>query len=402
MLGGCMLAASGCTGDTGTKPENEEPITLTYMVPGYGSNSYAGYEQFMKIEEEHPDIHFEVQVYSEEQYYATLKTRLATGCGTDLFFVQPEYGGANGVASLAQAGYLEPVDDIDVVRENREKLDDSYFLSYEDHIYSVSIGTMGLGVVYNKAVFADCNLELPTNWKEFLECCEIMKKQNIQPIAVSGKDANTLQYGVYQIAANRIYRRNPDFNEELREGTAHFTDAGTWDEVLKMFTGLYEEGYLGENSMENASADAIDIVSAKKAGMMFAGTGEAKNYMKAEEELGFFLLPAQEKNETPLVCRGEIGGISIYADSAHKEKCKELLNDVYEEEIKDKTTQLEEFSALFPDIKGLTGNTYVPLCNQGWNNTVEHVLETKLGEYLSGGDITIREITEAMQKELEK
>lgn len=398
-----MLAVSGCAEDTGTGSENKEQITLTYMVPGYGSNSYAGHDQLKKIEEKNPNIHFEVQVYSEEQYYAALKTRLATGRGTDLFFVQPEYGGANGVASLAKAGYLEPIEKLEVIKKNQGKLDDSYFLSCEGHVYSVSIGTMGLGVIYNKEVFADYNLELPMNWEEFLECCEVLKKQNIQPVVMSGKDANTLQYGIYQIAANRVYRRNPDFNERLREGKVHFTDTSSWDETLKMFTGLYDKGYLGENIMENASADAFDILLAEDAGMMFTGTGEAKRYMNAEENLGFFVLPAQKEDEIPIICKGEIGGISIYTKSKYKEQCKESLNDVYAEEIEDKTEQMEEFSSAFPDITGLAdGNLYVPLCNQGWNNTVEHVLETMLGEYLSGGNVTVGEITEAMQKELEK
>lgn len=42
------------------------------------------------------------------------------------------------------------------------------------------------------------------------------------------------------------------------------------------------------------------------------------------------------------------------------------------------------------------------LCNQGWNNNVEHVMEGMVGEYLSGHPLQMEEITTAMEKELRK
>ena len=42
------------------------------------------------------------------------------------------------------------------------------------------------------------------------------------------------------------------------------------------------------------------------------------------------------------------------------------------------------------------------LCNQGWYNEVEVVMEEKLQEYLMGGKIQISDIARAMQEELER
>ena len=45
---------------------------------------------------------------------------------------------------------------------------------------------------------------------------------------------------------------------------------------------------------------------------------------------------------------------------------------------------------------------YYQLCNQGWRNEVEIVMEKKLMEYVLGGNLTIADITRAMQRELER
>lgn len=395
------LFVTGCTAKV---PENTttEYTTITYMVPGYGGSSYAGKDQIQKIEEEHPEIRFDVQIYSEDQYYASLKTMLATGRGTDLLFVQPEYAGSNGVAALAEAGYLEPVEELEIIKNAKETKDDSYFLTYGPHTYSVSIGSMGLGILYNKGLFQKLGLSVPKTWGEFLDCCAVFYKANIQPLMMSGKDANTLQYGIYQIAADVIYRETPEFDEKLRDGEVHFTDKGTWDEVFKKFLGLYDKGYMGNKIMELGYSEASEKFWKNGAAMMFAGTGEADHYVQTDE-FGFFLLPAEKEKDASICCLGEIGGISLYSGSDKKEVCKELLNGIYATQIEGKAKSDKNINNLFPEIKEAKENgNVVTLCNQGWNNNVEHVMEGMLGEYLSGHPLQMEEITTAMEKELRK
>ena len=395
------LVLTGCTSKV-QEDTTKKYTTITYMVPGYGSNSYAGKEQIEQIEEEHPEIKFDIRIYSEDQYYASLKTMLATGRGTDLFFVQPEYAGSNGVAALAQAGYLEPVEKLAAIKNAKETKDDSYFLSNGPHIYSVSIRSMGLGVIYNKGLFQKYGVSVPETWQEFLDCCEIFYQANVQPLMMSGKDANTLQYGIYEIAADQIYRKNPDFDEQLRDGEVHFTDKGTWDEVLKRFLNLYDRGYMGDEVMELGYSEASENFRNNGAAMMFAGTGEADSYVQMDE-FGFFLLPVEKEDEPELCCMGEVGGISLYSGSDKKELCEELLNDIYTAQIESKAESDKHINDLFPEIRQAkeSGNV-VTLCNQGWNNNVEHIMEGMLGEYLSGHPLQIEEITTAMEKELRK
>ena len=64
-----------------------------------------------------PDIEITVEAYPEEQYYTLLNTKLSMGEGPDFFDIQPNLAGPNAVQKLAPAGYLEPLDDLELVQK---------------------------------------------------------------------------------------------------------------------------------------------------------------------------------------------------------------------------------------------------------------------------------------------
>ena len=130
---------------------------------------------------------------------------------------------------LGRAGYLEPLYD---VPEGYPEDNPGHLLISEGKVYGKSSIRMMLGLGYNKELFEQYHLDVPACWEDFTDCCRKLKESGVRPLVVGGKDATVLQYGVYQIAANRLYPDHPEYDKELREGEAKFTDPGTWDEVL--------------------------------------------------------------------------------------------------------------------------------------------------------------------------
>lgn len=395
-----LCAVTGCGRVKEVKKEDK--IILTYMAPSYGNHSFVGKESIDKINETYPDIEIQPVIYSEEQYYTVLKTRLATGKGPDLFFVQPEYAGPNGVSSLAESGYLAPVTDLESIKN----ADDTKcaLIRHQDQVYSVSVGKMALGVLYNKTVFEESGLTVPGCWEEFIECCETLKEKGIQPMTLGGKARNTYQYGLYQIAANQIYPQEPDYDKELREGTKKFTDKGTWDKVLTIYTGLYREGYMDPESMELTANEARQKLEDREAAMLFVSSGEARNLVTSGaengDEYGMMPLPANNRGEKTYWSIGETGGVGVYAGSAYPEECKKILENEFWKELLNPEPQEDRF---WEEIdRAYEAGNYFYLCNQGWNNEVEIVMEKKLAEYITGSRIQIRDITRAMQAELER
>ena len=159
------------------------------------------------------------------------------GEGPDFFDIQPNLAGPNAVQKLAPAGYLEPLDDLELVQkapaENKEPV------SCNGHVYSLTHVTMTLCTYYNKQIFQELNLSIPQNWPEFLQVCEKIKQASITPIISGNKDSYSLQFGLYQIAANQVYANNPLFNQQLKDGITAFTAKDTWDKTIDQYLLLY-------------------------------------------------------------------------------------------------------------------------------------------------------------------
>lgn len=409
LLAGCSAGADPEGAETNVKGSSApgtslvpEKTVLTYMVPGYGDDSYLGRRVVERINEAFPDVEIQLEKYAEDQYYTVLNTRLATGKGPDLFFIQPEYAGANGLDSLVEAGYLAPVTDLVCIRnadETRYSL-----LRRNGQVYSVSVGKMAVGLLYNKTLFEENGLTFPKCWEDFLACCESLKGKGIQPITLGAAEKNGYQLGLYQIAANQLYTKDTDYDQKLREGTRKFTDEDGWNKVLRMYTDLYDRQYMDPQSIHLTGRETEEMLLNREVAMIFTGSMQAEGFLmdgeKRADEFLFTTLPANERGEPTYWSMGEVGGIGMYAGTKYPEACKTVLEEFWSYLLESDGPGNEDFSGEAQEA--YDSGRYFHLCNHGWYNEVEVVMEKKLQEYFAGGEMQIEDITAAMQQELER
>ena len=157
-----VTALTGCkssTSDTGAQPDTssdgvvtKDNITITMMYSGTVAENDFETEVLPKlVHEAFPNITLEVTKLPDDQYYTSLKTKLASGECPDIILVQPKYAGANSVIGLAKAGYLEPVTDLKVMDKIGKAGTESF--TYNNEIYAVPSGVTILGTYYNKDMF---------------------------------------------------------------------------------------------------------------------------------------------------------------------------------------------------------------------------------------------------------
>lgn len=242
------------------------------MVSGVASDNDFETEQLPKlVKEKWPNVTLEVTKLPDDNYYTSLKTKLASGECPDIILTQPMYAGQNSCYALAEAGYLASLNDLDNVQGREDALSS---VTYDGDIVTDTSSVAILGTYYNKELFAQAGIESePQTWDEFLEDCKKLKDAGIQPIVMGDKDQYVLQFGLYQLAADEIYSKNPDFDTQLRDGDASFTDEGTWDKVLEMYKTLYDEGYIdASKSLGYGASQAIQDFIDGKAAMTFDGS----------------------------------------------------------------------------------------------------------------------------------
>ncbi|HIT91294.1 MAG TPA: extracellular solute-binding protein [Candidatus Merdenecus merdavium] len=416
LLTGCTSEKEPASGEEKTA-ENGDEITITYMCSGVKAAEGEDFESETLprlVKEKYPNVNLEVTKLPDDQYYTALKTKLATGEAPDMFLVQPRYAGVNATFTLAEAGYLEDISDLNAV-ENVGSGVESF--RYEGKIYGIPGGVTYLGTYYNKDVFEENNISVPTNWQEFLEACETLKNAGIQPIVMGDKDMYVMQFGLYQLAANLVYPEDPEFDEGLRDGTKKFTDEGTWDLVLERYYELYEKGYVQSGSLGLGVSQAQQKFIDGEAAMIFDGTFNRKA-VEAEGatsfERGYFPLPGNDEGKQLYTAGAPGGGPAIYSGSKNTDICKEIIelwfdgeSDLYKAYESNgrfiSTNEGAEVDPMYADFMKLynEGNSFY-WCNQAWPAGTETEMETLFGELIGGAGTTIPDITSGMQNKLEE
>lgn len=398
--------------------ENDDDITITMMVSGTEYDNDFETQQLPElVKAKWSNVTLEVTKLPDDNYYTSLKTKLASGECPDIILVQPMYAGSNSCYSLAEAGYLAPLDDLTCTTLNG----DNSGMTYDGHIYGISGGVAILGTYYNKSIFEECGITAePTTWDEFLTDCQKIKDAGYQPIVMGDKDQYVLQFGLYQLAANEIYSKNASYDDQLRTGKTNFTDEGTWDHVLEMYGELYDKGYIDASQTLGLSASqAITQFIDGKAAMTFDGSFNAAALLAdgaaGDFERGYFPLPGDTGTVCTATCLS--AGEAIYAKSEYVDECKEIIDywmdgksDVWKAycstgrnivtygEGADSTPNYDLFKP-FVDLMQ-DGKAY-HWSNQAWPAGTETTMEEMFSEMVGGQGTTVTDITQGMQDKFE-
>lgn len=431
MLAGCSSSGDGGKTEDPDSSSTEEgynkqaledagDITLTMMVSGVETdNDFETQVLPEMVKEKWPNVTLEVTKLPDDNYYTALKTKLAAGECPDIILVQPMWAGSNACYSLAEAGYLADLSDMECLNQ----IEDIAGMTYNDKVYGISTSVSILGTYYNKDIFAECGItEEPKTWDEFLDACEKIKQAGHQPIVMGDKDQYVMQFGLYQLACNEIYSENPDYDEQLRSGDAKFTDEGTWDHVLEMYKELYDKGYIdAEKSLGTGATQAIQSFIDGEAAMTFDGAfnvtallaeGAAGNF-----ERGFFPLPGDQDDGNLYTATCLAAGYAISAESDYVDECKELLDYLYDGQSEmwdafvasgryivtygEGSDNIPNYELFKPFIDLMNEGKAFHWCNQAWPAGTETTMENMFSEMIGGQGTTVDDITQGMQDKFE-
>lgn len=267
---------------------------LTVMCVGTDADNYvdaynAIAEQFSADNEY--GVSVKIDFYENEQYKTKLTTLMASNAVPDIFFTW-------------ELSYLEPfvaggkVADITSYLEEDPEWKDSFsdgtldLLSYDGKNYGVPTQKSLCVMFYNKAIFEENGVEVPTTFDEFLNVCETLKANGVTPMALCGTDAWIPAQFVQQIAGgmagDQLFRSICD-GEEAWNNETHVKAA---EEVKKMAdAGWFQDGYIGMGPEESTA-----LFEAGGTAMYFQGAWDAGRIMESSvgEDAGAFCLPAYD------------------------------------------------------------------------------------------------------------
>jgi raffinose/stachyose/melibiose transport system substrate-binding protein len=279
-------------------PSTEDPAfapgtTLTYIA---SQNWILDSEiELAKQFEAETGVHIDFQIIPSDQYFNVLETKLeAGGEGIDIF------GGQSGKTDIQLQCDVEknavPVTDEEwVKRMNPLSVEQ---ISLDGVTYGLTIwDTIGGSwvVVYNKKMFTDNGISVPTTYAEFAAACQTLQDAGINPIYEPFADG--WHHVLWFLEMGPVYEAaTPGLADALNANEATFAGNPTMTTALTQLKEMYDNGYFGEDALSNEFANTEAVMAEGQYAMTVNRFGLPSQINKAypdvaEDNFGFFVIP---------------------------------------------------------------------------------------------------------------
>ncbi len=268
----------------------EEAITLTYLVDDGETDqllAHAFADGYMAL---HPNVTIEIENRpGGGDGDNIVKTRLATGDMTDVFFYN--------AGSLLQA--LQPAKTlVDLTNEPyMDTIDDAFkqTVAQDGKIYGVpNQSAMGGGILYNKKIYEELGLSVPKSWAEFAANNEKIKEAGIAPVIAAYGDTWTSQLFVLADYYN-VQAANPNFAADYTANKAKYATTPAAMAGFAYIQEGYEKGWYQQDYATTKFEEGIkllaDGVGAHYPMLSFALPTIATNWPDKVNDIGFFAQP---------------------------------------------------------------------------------------------------------------
>ncbi|BBI35733.1 ABC transporter substrate-binding protein [Cohnella abietis] len=323
-LAGCGSKTSSTENDpkqeaasTTTATDKEEPVTLKFLhfVP----YSKAALDKF---HEKYPYITIQFEQVDTVNYATVLKSRLAAKADVDiigLHATQEELGWAaqnNSLIDLSGAPYLDNIMPAAVQAG-----------TVDGKVYAFAQGTYAIGVWYNKGIFEQAKVEIPTNWTDFLAAAEKIKQTGVAPLVISGKDTWTTSY--YTMPQwIELETEQSALITKLKTGEAKWTDP-EFTNAYKQVEELVNKGYFlnGKGAVGITYDQAVLALQQGKAAMWIMGSWAIDKFEADFKDInvGVFPYPTNDASKQTVVPQVSDALLSGIAWSKHQDAVKKFI-----------------------------------------------------------------------------
>lgn len=347
-----MMAVMLTMSMLGTTPvmagEGEEKVTLTIEMSQdmkAQNNEAVNEEIYAAFEEKYPNIEVEEILVPDAQYKNVVSTKISAGEPSDIIICnrlngQTDYNAKENMLDLSDMEFVSRMKDPSIVTD-----DDGVIRCYQPK-YS----NEGSCIVYNKTLFDQFGLEIPQTWDAFLDVCQKLQDNGIQPLYSPYKEVWTFQIitsGTFgQLEAYKI----PGTAEAINSGEKKWSEVPEFQEILERAMVLVEKGYFGDSYLSDDWVSAPSKMTSGAYGMMVAFNTTLPDLEGTEYEFGFFPMPFVDDIELSMAQPQASGCMFIPKDAAHIDAAKKYIDFVSTPEV---GAISEKVSPYIPTVEGV-------------------------------------------------
>lgn len=343
VLAASALALSACA-PSASSGGSSAADDVTLKVWSWRTEDVEAYNRIFDVfEEQNPGITVEFEAFQNTEYNQILTTGLAGSDGPDVPMVRA-YG---QLQPNIEAGQLEPIDgEVEGLDEIAPSVLAGAKGKEDGNTYAVPLATQTLQMFYNKAVFEELGLEVPTTWDEFIDVNESLLEAGVTPMALGAKDDWILPI-FHDIVGSARYGGS-EFEERVLSGETDFNDPD-YVASLQLITEL--EKYLTPDVVGVSYTDSQIQFTSGQAAQFPGGSFEIATFRNQapDLEIGSYQVPLHDDavSETPVSPAYADGNFAVNAKSENKEAAFTLLNWLATPEFGQLVAdELNQFSAI--------------------------------------------------------
>jgi len=307
-------------------PKNVEvTLKVGQQVGGYGREGFD--KMVASFTEKYPNVKFDVTASSDMK--TILSTKISANNDKDMFdlFNTAPSGASGGIVALAEAGKLEPLDDIwdfkliDMPDKTVKDLSMPGVYESTPQIqgkrYEFAIYTSFGGLFFNKKLFEEHGWnQNPKTWEEFKSLLADIKADGIYPITFPGMHPSYHNWAFGTAKNFELADINGHVDEFIEDYRTYGLPQYTNPETVETWTRLYElgkEGYFAEGLPAlNHTQSQMQVIQGQAA-MVSTGThveNEMKEATTADFEWGYMAVPFRESEDQKLWIRSGTTGFN--------------------------------------------------------------------------------------------
>lgn len=242
------------------------------------------------FEAENPNVTVNAEAVSYDNYLDVIKLRLSSGDAPDIMF-----GGPGTYPELVNAGYIMDLSDKDYISRVSES--SLSLQKLDDKVYAVPLDQMANVVFYNKDIFNDLGLTVPTTYTEFIDTCKALKDAGYAACTAGYQDAISIGANYYTIFYGAPYLTCENYVDETQNQGKSWGEYPAVKQALTQFREII--GYQNEDCKTITTDRAEQLFANGESGMIIIGTwglGAIMNY-NPDLNCGGFMYPSEEKAE---------------------------------------------------------------------------------------------------------
>ena len=293
---------TGCGNENGENSGNnsssaEDGEVLTMMLNGADSDAYVeGYRKIINAFNENNEygVTIEPEFVSNSDYKTKLTTMMASDSEPDIIFTW-ELGYLENFVKGGKITNLTPYLDKDTEWKDSFNSGTLEQETYDGDVYGIPTAQCMAVMYYNKRIFEENNLEVPTTYEEYRNVCDTLKDKGITPVALASTadDAWLVSQYIQQLSDGIA---GYDLFDGLKNQSADWNDPAMV-KAAELFQEEVDKGYFEDGFTGVSGSEAEALFQTGQTAMYFNGSWEISNLDNPDvcqeaENISCFAMPA--------------------------------------------------------------------------------------------------------------